>query len=286
MNSTPSDQTFEGQIRAGGTANSLGEKLRLAREMRGLSLREISDQTRISRRYLEAIEADDYKQLPGGIFNRSFIKAYARAVGFNEAEALEAYTRTAREHGESPDEVPTTPYRSRVYTPGESNRSPWLTAFFSILILAVLTLGIYALLHWYRRAEKPLDRPNSAATAAKPGVNPPPAANQNVAQTTARPAATAPPVAGLQIHIQAKGEPVWIRAKADDGDSVETTLKPDESKDFAPQDHFSLKYSKSKATVLQVSINGRPATVPSETKGGIVEMLITKNDYQKYLQGQ
>ena len=61
-------------------AANFGEELRLAREARGISLREISEQTRISMRYLEAIESNDYKRLPGGIFNRSFIKAYAKYV--------------------------------------------------------------------------------------------------------------------------------------------------------------------------------------------------------------
>src|SRR4029077_6576067 len=97
-------------------AASIGEQLRLAREGRGVALREISDQTKISVRYLEAIEANDYGRLPGGIFNRSFIKSYARCVGYNEKEAIEGYTRYMREHGDSGDEVATTPFHSKVYT--------------------------------------------------------------------------------------------------------------------------------------------------------------------------
>ncbi len=89
-------------------AASIGEQLRLAREERGIGLREICDQTRISVHYLEAIEANDYKRLPGGVFNRSFIKAYAKCVGYDEREAIEGYTRYLREHGENADEVNTT----------------------------------------------------------------------------------------------------------------------------------------------------------------------------------
>ena len=70
-------------------AASIGEQLRLAREGRGIPLREISDQTRISVRYLEAIESNDYDRLPGGVFTRSFIKAYARCVGYDEKDAIE-----------------------------------------------------------------------------------------------------------------------------------------------------------------------------------------------------
>src|SRR5215212_10545602 len=131
-------------------AASFGEELRLAREARGVTLRQISDQTRISIRYLEAIEGNDYKRLPGGIFNRSFIKAYAKQIGFDEKAALEGYMRTAREQGESPDEVTTTPYRSHVYTDG-GTRSPLVTVLLSLLILAILGLGVWAFLHWYQR---------------------------------------------------------------------------------------------------------------------------------------
>ena len=88
-------------------AESIGEKLRLARETRGIALRDISEQTRISMRYLEAIESDDYRRLPGGIFNRSFIRAYAKFIGYDEQEAMDEYARTLREQGQ-PDEDDTT----------------------------------------------------------------------------------------------------------------------------------------------------------------------------------
>lgn len=135
-------------------AASIGEQLRLAREARGIGLREICDQTRISLHYLEAIEANDYKRLPGGVFNRSFIKAYAKAVGYDEREAIEGYTRYLREHGEPTDDVNTTPMHSKVYTDTPATRSPVLTVVLAILILAVLTAAALAALYWFqRRAE-------------------------------------------------------------------------------------------------------------------------------------
>jgi len=132
-------------------AASIGEQLRLAREGRGIPLREISDQTRISVRYLEAIESNDYERLPGGVFTRSFIKAYARCVGYDEKDAIEGYTRYLREHGETADEVKTTPIHSKVYTDAPATRSPVLTVLLAILILALLTAGALAALHWYQR---------------------------------------------------------------------------------------------------------------------------------------
>src|SRR2546427_5418343 len=137
-------------------AETLGEQLRLAREQRGVPLREISDQTRISMRYLEAIETNDYKRLPGGIFNRSFVKAYARCVGYDEKEAVEAYTRLMRDQGQDDPEV--TPYHSKVYTDVPATRSPLLTVVIAILILAILTLGALAALHWYQRRSAPISK--------------------------------------------------------------------------------------------------------------------------------
>jgi cytoskeleton protein RodZ len=141
-------------------AATIGEQLRLAREERGIGLREISNQTRISMRYLEAIESNDYKRLPGGIFNRSFIKAYAKCVGFNEQDALEGYARLMRELGQPLDDAPLTPHHSKVYDEVPATRSPVLTVFLAILILAILTLGTLAAVHWYqRRTSSSLEQP-------------------------------------------------------------------------------------------------------------------------------
>ena len=131
-------------------AATIGEQLRLARESRGIALREISDQTRISVHYLEAIETNDYKRLPGGIFNRSFVRAYARYVGYDEKQAVEGYTRHMRDQGD-PDEISSTPYHSKVYTDAPATRSPILTVVLAIVILAILTGVALAVLHWYQQ---------------------------------------------------------------------------------------------------------------------------------------
>ena len=132
-------------------AATIGEQLRLAREGRGIPLREISDQTRISMHYLEAIESDDFKRLPGGIFNRSFVKAYARYVGYDEKEAVESYARFMREAGDLSDDVVTTPFHSKVYTDTPATRSPVLTVVVAIVILAILTAVALGVLQWVQR---------------------------------------------------------------------------------------------------------------------------------------
>jgi cytoskeletal protein RodZ len=263
-------------------ASSFGEQLRLAREARGISLREISEQTRISTRYLEAIEADDYKRLPGGIFNKSFIKAYAKYIGYDEKEALEAYIRTARDQGASPDDVVSTPYQPRVYTDGNS-RSPLVTLFLTVLILAILSLGVYAALHWYQRrtAHQASDNQNAPVTNA---------ANSQTANTNAvtnNAAVQSPPgsnAAGFSVQLKAVGERVWIKTAMDTSDGAEVTLDPDETREYKPTERLSVLYSKSKARALEVMINGRPAKVPANPKGALAELVITKDDYERFTQ--
>jgi cytoskeletal protein RodZ len=130
---------------------TIGQQLRQAREERSVPLREVADQTRISIHYLEAIEANEFNRLPGGIFNRSFLKAYARYVGVDEKEAVESYTSFMRAQGDTGDEVASTPFHSKVYTDTPATRSPVLTVVLTIVILALLTAGALALLKWYQR---------------------------------------------------------------------------------------------------------------------------------------
>jgi len=70
---------------------SLGEELKREREFREISLREISEATKINMRMLEAIEKDNYQLLPGGIFNRNFIRAYAEFIGLDPEIAVRKY---------------------------------------------------------------------------------------------------------------------------------------------------------------------------------------------------
>lgn len=284
MSSKPSDQNPEARAQAGGATNggTLGQQLRRAREQRGVSLREISDQTRISMRHLEAIEADDYKHLPGGIFNRSFIKSYARIIKFNEGEALDAYARTAQEHGETPDEVATSPTRSRIYMDGESTRSPLVTALLSAVILGLLSLVVYAGLHWYRRTE--VGALKSGATANDAPIN-----NQTATQNNAppansvAPAGVAPATDGLQVQVKAKGEDVWLDARVDEEDLPDAILKQDASREFKAQNRLSLKFSRDKVNALEVSINGQVARAPAPPPKGNMEWVINKDDYKQFL---
>src|SRR5499425_1425491 len=80
---------------------TLGQELKRMREERGIALSVISETTRIGTRFLKAIEEDNFTVLPGGIFTRSFIRAYAREVGMDEAEATALYHQQT-----SPQDIP------------------------------------------------------------------------------------------------------------------------------------------------------------------------------------
>lgn len=64
------------------------------RRQKGISLCHIADATKIGLRYLEAIECGQFSKLPGGIYNVSYIRQYARAVNVNEVELVERYLKS------------------------------------------------------------------------------------------------------------------------------------------------------------------------------------------------
>jgi cytoskeletal protein RodZ len=71
------------------------QDLAALRHQKGISLHQIAEATKIGVRYLEAIEGGQFASLPGGIYNISYIRQYARAIEINEGELLERYLQSA-----------------------------------------------------------------------------------------------------------------------------------------------------------------------------------------------
>src|SRR3954452_21787990 len=67
---------------------SFGERLKREREMRNVSLEEIAESTKIGKRNLLALGPEEFNKLPGGIFNKGFVRAYAKYLGLDEDQAL------------------------------------------------------------------------------------------------------------------------------------------------------------------------------------------------------
>ena len=74
-----------------------GERLRREREMRGISLDEVAATTKIGTRLLRALEEEQFDQLPGGIFNKGYVRAYAKHLGIDEDQAVADYLNAAKE---------------------------------------------------------------------------------------------------------------------------------------------------------------------------------------------
>src|SRR5215475_10955304 len=102
---------------------SFGENLRRERELRGVSLRDIADATKISVRFLDALEKGRHDLLPGGLFVRAFVKQYARHLGLDVdrtvADFLYAYPDAVPEKPPVPP-----PPRARSGLP-RSPAAPW-----------------------------------------------------------------------------------------------------------------------------------------------------------------
>src|SRR5919198_4249252 len=95
---------------------NFGATFKAARESQGISLDQIAQKTRISVRFLSAIENEDFHVLPGGIFNRGFVKTFAEALGLNAEEAVAEFQRITAEHEPSdvaPASTTDTPKPSR-----------------------------------------------------------------------------------------------------------------------------------------------------------------------------
>jgi cytoskeletal protein RodZ len=121
---------------------TIGEELKREREYREISLREISDATKINIRMLEAIEKDDFGMLPGGIFNRNFIRAYADFIGLDPEVIIRKYqVQTGVEQTDG--RLPATIVASAVKEKKRVIRTYWILITAGILIIALLVFLVW-----------------------------------------------------------------------------------------------------------------------------------------------
>ncbi len=121
-----------------------GEHLRREREMRGISLDEIASATRIGTRFLEALESEQWSQLPGGVFNRGFVRAVAQYLGLDE-EALVA------EYALATGDLPTSTGSAIRYSVEERQSGRWVMIVLVIILLAAIGFGAWYA--WRRHAQ-------------------------------------------------------------------------------------------------------------------------------------
>ncbi|HSM12513.1 MAG TPA: RodZ domain-containing protein [Thermoanaerobaculia bacterium] len=146
---------------------SFGAWLRTQREARGISLREIADASKISVRYLEALEQDRFGILPAPVFVRGFLREYARVVGLDPDEVVNLFLLASG--GESKEEEEE---QERLAQRRASGPSPLV--YVALLAVAVLILLGLAALVWYWAARRsPATEPPPSELASRPVVEAP-----------------------------------------------------------------------------------------------------------------
>src|SRR5258708_5501743 len=153
---------------------NFGERLKRERELREVSPNEVVVATRISLRFLEALENEDWEKLPGGIFNRGFVRAIARYLGLDEESLLAEYDQARGDQFAEAASVA----ENRIPSPPK-----WLAAAFALGALVVIAVLIAAGVYGGRRySARRQGNPSSAVppqplgaaqTASLPGGDPP-----------------------------------------------------------------------------------------------------------------
>jgi len=186
---------------------SVGERLRVAREEKGLSLEDIAAQTRIPRRHLEAIETADWDRLPAPTYTIGFARSYASAVGLDRTEVAD---QLRGEMGRQRS----MPTASEVFEPADPAR----TMPKGLVIGAILAvIALVVLMSWLNRRslEQPDDTANSVAAPA--------AAPQ-------QPAAPPPAAAAQGPVVLTASEAVWLQVAEKGGATLFSgTLQPGQS---------------------------------------------------------
>jgi transcriptional regulator with XRE-family HTH domain len=186
----------------------IGERLRLAREERGISLDDVARVTRIPLRHLDHIERGDWEALPAVTYSIGFVKAYANAVGL-DGPALGAELREQLGATRNVGAVSTA-----YYEPADPARVPPRSLAILAALIALLLVGAYLL--WRRHAV------GDAGDVAAPSAEAPIPAKAAPAAAPVAPA----PAAGGTVVLDAT-EPVWVRIYEAGGAKLfEGTLKP------------------------------------------------------------
>jgi len=189
---------------------SIGETLRRERLRRNLDLGQIANETKISAKLLEAIEAEQFDKLPGGVFTRSFVRQYANALGLDADELLTELDRMLEPEVPSFDserarpDVPPTDIRlpkvEEWQQVGDSRRwSASLPALALVVAVMLVCSGVYA---WWQRRPAHTAPPPDYTTASSQHATPAPPAP--APQTSAEPQSGAAPQAANPAEPQAQ----------------------------------------------------------------------------------
>ncbi len=248
-----------------GNLTGIGEELRQARVRRGRSIAQAHQATRIARRYLEALEAEDWRSLPAAPFARGFLSSYAQYLGLDEGPLLARFPfqPTAPGEGLQLTEETVESYQSAQLSAGAREElrpprihlGPWLAAALVVLVIIGAVVALVSL----RDEVEPV-----AETRRVPGID---SSAETLEQLTAAPAATSAYFSALPDliqytsreainYIKTLGAPYIVVSVYDDS-PLGTVLAQSPGAGAPPPEDSVI--------TLVVSRGPRPGTTPSAT---------------------
>lgn len=249
-----------------GESSTFGEWLRRQREMREIGLREIADTTKISFRYLEAMEADRFDLLPAPIFAKGFLRAYAKYVGLSPDEVVNHYLAVhTPKDAAVPGDGGQVRSKPRTIDPsGSTMRPSW--SYGSLLALAGLVLLILVAVAAYfgdhRREEAP-------ASGQTPPITAPPVA-------APPPAETVPPLPAPNSPLEVSldfSKDCWIEVMVDGKKKVSELRVQGEALQLDAQRSVSLTLGN--ATAVSIHVNGLPLELDRKPGDVVRDLVIT-----------
>jgi cytoskeletal protein RodZ len=225
--------------------------------MREISLRDIAERTKISLRYLEAMEQDRFDILPAPIFAKGFLREYARYVGLSPDEVVNHYLsvqgpQEGGEEGQSPEET-----RSGRERAGKTRS--WTWGLF-LLLAGALLLALVAAFAWW--AQK---RRDDSSALPPPPIAAPAAAPAPAAATPPREAPNAP----LEVALDFTAD-CWVDAVIDGKNRFSETRVQGESLQIEAKERVVLTFGN--AGAVDVHVNGYPFDL-GKKKGEVVHDL-------------
>lgn len=280
---------------------TVGEILKQKRQEQNLTLHDVSEVTKISTNFLDAIENNAFKKLPRGVFPKMFIRAYARHLGLDDDRLIQLYYEQVAEI--ESEETPA--LEGPRMAPIRQRGGHWTRILVAVVVMGAL-LGTIYLVYQSSESSPPLDDaipPGSQQPLAEPAPAPAPAAPNSPATATADvdipdgaplPAGSpAPPTPGEMPVPPATTESdpqslvLVLRASAVCWVRVVSEGVP---QDFILQPGETFQYRYVKPIVLQVGnaggvtlfLNGQ-ATRPMGTTGQVVELNLSPSNWRDYI---
>jgi cytoskeleton protein RodZ len=244
----------------------IGDRLRNAREAKGLSLEAVEERTRIRAAYLRALEDETFERLPGPAYVKGFLRTYATALGLDPAPLLEALppepTATPSLIGVRGVEIPIEP---------AVPRSPLRRAAMVLglaLLLGAVVVGVVGYMQ-LRAFDAPVPPEAVAPPPGHPPVPEPPRPAPAPAPSRPAPVELPPdaererpialPAGGVTVELRANGES-WIRVTADGETAFQGIVGPGTVRRFHGDRRVTVRVGN--APAVEVIVNGRPYTPP------------------------